>query len=346
LAKKFSLPTSFRLKKKVINHLELERATPRSHGFHPSGLPRMCPVKFAIYDRAYHDLASSDPATIQAAMEMIRKILDTPHDGVSPNRIPSHITPDLLVGDEIHRGVQYYLGLRGVLWGRWECPWCRAMSGDGFMPTVTGLDVLGKPLRYPAPCVNCSGQNLREKQVKWVYVEPWIGDDIWGITGHADGILVVQYKGQTVVSILEIKSINENGYLSKYGGPLPKPDHLVQASQYVWCVREMHDWLSELRHIYFIYVNKNAVRDWKEYLIEADPGVVDQNRAKMYAVLESRQTRALPIAHRICQSPEDTMARGCPTVFECYGRNPSPINLFTSAADPITVPANAVDVPL
>lgn len=333
------LPTSFRLKKQVVSHNELMRKSPRSHGFHPSELPRLCAVKFAIYDQAHEDLASSDPATIQSAVAVMRRILDGVHDGVSPNRLPAHLDADLHVGDAIHTFVQYSLGLRGVLWGKWECPWCRSMTGDGFMPTVVGVDVGGEPINYPAPCKNCRGQNLREKQVCWTYVEPWIGDDKWGITGHADGILIVEYKGMTVVSILEIKSINSKGYLGHYGGPLPKEDHHIQASQYVACVRDLFDWTTDVSHVYYVYVNKDAVRDWKEFLVPADASVVATNQATMSVVLESRKSRQLPLAHRKCQSIDDVTARKCPVVFECFGRSPEPLSFFAP-------PPDAVDVPL
>jgi len=329
------LPTSFKLLKGVQAHFALQRRGPRKRGFHPSEMPYLCPVKFAIYDNALDDFASPDPVVLQRAFATVRKILDTIHD-VSPGKLPSKLIPDFHVGDAIHAGVQYWLGVRGLLWGKWECPWCHAVSVDGFMPRRLVSDINDDQMYDAAPCARCNGQNLREKTIKWRYVEPWSGNKEWGLEGNCDGILVVKYQGRTIVAVLEIKSINENGYREKYNGPLPQEGHIKQASQYVWALSQEHGWLAELQHIYFIYVNKNAVRDWKEFLVQSDPLIMTELQAKMRAVIEAREQRTLPLAARSCPDITCKSARECPVVVECFGEEP-PVNIFAADFDPSTL---------
>jgi len=327
-----TLPTSLRLNKEVIAHLNALQKGPRSRGFHPSGLPKLCAMKYYLYEQAIRDFAHPEPARIQEAMRRVRAILDTVHDGVSPNRLPSRLEPDFHVGDAIHEFVQWSLGLRGYLWGRWMCPHCRAVTGWGTMPRVNVSDIGGNQIAAAAPCNNCRGRNRSHKTIHWRYVEPWAGDKEWDQEGHTDGLFIKPYKGAHVKAVLEIKSINENGYLGKYGDPLPKPEHIVQASQYVWAARTVYPELfGDLEHIYFIYVNKNAVRDWKEFLVPADRAVMAEMQEKMTTVTTALATSQPPEHARACSSIETKQARTCPMVEECYGQKP-PANFFDPAS--------------
>lgn len=329
--KALDLPTTFRIKREVQAHLASLVRGPRSRGFHPSEMPRLCPVKFWYYDQALEDLASPDSVKVAAAFDTIRVILNTEHDGVSPNRIPARLDMDLFIGSEIHRMVQFVLGLRGYLWGGWECVWCHAQTDVGFMPTVETLDVNSKPIQTAAPCTSCKGQNLRENLVRWNYVEPFAGSLAWWQDGHTDGLLIKPYKGETVRAVVEIKSINENGYYEKYGGPLPKVEHVQQASQYVFNVRQLHPSFADVNHVYFVYVNKNALRDWKEFLVEADPNIIARMQHKMQQVLTAKQKGEAPTHARLCESIDNVHARSCPIVEPCFGCKP-PANFFDSGS--------------
>lgn len=322
------LPTSLRLNKEVIAHLNALQKGPRKRGFHPSGLPRLCAVKHYLYEEAIQNFAHNDPAVIQEAMRRVRAILDTVHDGVSPNRLPSRLEPDFHVGDAIHEFVQWSLGLRGYLWGRWQCPNCKAITGWGTMPRVSVSDIGGNHIAVAAPCVRCRGRNRSHKTIHWLYVEPWAGDKDWDQEGHTDGLMLKPHRGANIKAVLEIKSINENGYKGKYGDPLPKPDHVRQASQYVWAARTIYpDLFSDLEHIYFIYVNKNAVRDWKEFLVPADPTIMAEMQAKMQTVIDAKAKGEPPLHARACPSINHKQARDCPMVRECFGEDP-PANFF------------------
>jgi hypothetical protein len=323
-----ALPTSLRLNKEVIAHFNALQKGPRKRGFHPSGLPKLCPVKHYLYEEAIQNFASPDPVVIQEAMRRVRAILDTVHDGVSPNRLPSRLEPDFHVGDAIHEFLQWSLGLRGYLWGKWECPHCRAVTGWGTMPRTNVCDVGGNNIAIAAPCQNCQGRNRGHKTIHWRYVEPWAGDREWGQEGHTDGLMIKPHRGNDIKAILEIKSINENGYKGRYGDPLPRQDHIEQASQYAWAARTVYPELfSDLEHVYFIYVNKNAVREWKEFLVPADRTVMDRMQEKMRTVIEAHEKGQPPIHARACPTIQHKQARTCPMVEECFGEKP-PANFF------------------
>jgi hypothetical protein len=283
-------------------------------------------MKYHIYDRAIENFASSDPSVLAESMRIVRTILDTEHD-ISPGGRPAHLEPDFEEGSAIHRYQQFRYGERGYLWGVWECPHCAARTESGFMPRVTTHDKQGRDTKVAAPCPACAGRNYLHEHgaVRWFYVEPFLGLPEWTLGGHADGILLRRQDDHYLPAILEVKSINENGYHGKYGEPLPKKDHVAQASQYVYGARQHFPWLAELRHIYFVYVNKNAPRETKEFLVEADMSVVARLQATMSAVLAAR--RGQPAQLRICPGPDSVGAMKCPVIEQCFGCK-APVDLF------------------
>lgn len=326
------LPTTFNINKEILAQSRSVRVGPRARGFHPSEMPRMCGMKFAIYDRAMENFASPDPQVIREAMRIVRKILDSEHD-VAPGGRPAHLEADFEEGSAIHRYQQFRYGEQGYLWGRWECPHCGATTEPGFMPRVDTQDKSGKTIQVAAPCPSCRGQNYLHEhgQVRWIYVEPFLGLAEWSQGGHADGIWLMRREGYFLPAIFEVKSINENGYLGKYGEPLPKKDHIAQASQYVFAARQHFPWLRDLRHIYFIYVNKNAPRDTKEFLVEADMNIVGMLQQTMAGVLSLKRGAQPATNIRVCTSHESVQAIKCPVCYECWGKHP-PKNLFDPSA--------------
>jgi hypothetical protein len=293
-------------------------------------MARLCGQKFLIMDAAIEGLASRDPLVVHESFRVARLILDTEHD-VSPGGRPAHLEPDFEEGSAIHAYQQFRHGERGYLWGRWRCAHCSVMTEPGFMPRVTTRDKQGKPLQVAAPCPACRGQNYlyQYRQIRWFYEEPYVGLPEWTLAGHADGIYLVPRDGYIIPAILEIKSINENGFMGKYGEPLPKKDHIAQGSQYVFAARQHFPWLREIRHIYFVYVNKNAPRETKEFLVEADMGVVGNLQQTMAGVLAVKRKETPQINLRICASNEAVGATQCPVCFECWGKRP-PASIFDS----------------
>jgi len=327
-----SLPTTYRVNKEIVAHVKSKKNGPRSRGFHPSELYGLCPVKYYLYDQALDGFASPDPAVIRDSMKVVRSVLDTEHDGVRPGRAPMHLVADFHGGDAIHEWQQYHYGERGYLWGRWKCPHCSSIA-TGFMPRMVVQNIHGHDQMVGAYCQSCKGGNYlsRYRQIKWLYIEPWLGLKEWEIDGHCDGIFLKPYKGRLLPFIFEIKSINENGYMGRYGDPLPRVEHVAQASQYVWAARQTFPWLRDLRHVYFCYVNKNAQRDTKEFAIAADMQVVERMTNNMRIVLDAKRAGAPPtVRHSNCTGIESKTARDCPLVERCYGRKP-PANLFDPA---------------
>ena len=323
------LPTSFRVNTEVKAFLKLTQKVPRSRGFHPSGLSRLCIMKHWIYETSINNFAHHDPAVIQEAMRTVRTILDTEHDA-KPGRAPTHLQADFHGGDSIHEYQQFRFGERGYLWGRWKCPHCRVTTEPGFMPRMQGRDRNGKPMMVAAYCPACRGGNYaaRYRQVKWKYVEPFVGLPEWDLGGNTDGILLYPYRNVVVPAIFEIKSINEGGYYGRYGEPLPRADHIAQASNYVWSARQTYPFLRDMRHIYFIYVNKNAQRDAKEFLVPVDMGVVQKMTDTMRVSLEAKRGSGPPVHARRCPAIESIDATKCPVVEKCWGRKP-PANFFS-----------------
>jgi len=328
------LPAAFNINLQVKARNKARSRAPRSRGFHPSELFGMCPVKYYLYDSSIENLASPDPKVIASAVDIIKRVLDTVHDGVRPGRVPQKMLADFHVGDAIHEWTQFSFGEAGFLWGIWKCPHCAATTEPGFMPRMKIIDRNGNEMMVAAYCSACKGGNhlSEHRQVKWRYVEPWMGLPEWELDGHCDGILLIPFKGRLVPFILEIKSINSNGYMGRYGDPLPLPAHVQQASQYVWAARQSYSWLAELAHVYFVYVNKDAVRDNKEFAISADMDVVDKMVSNMRTVIEAKAKDEIPVHARHCKDIESKVATTCPVVEECFGRKP-PANLFAKDFD-------------
>jgi len=170
----------------------------------------------------------------------------------------------------------------------------------------------GKPIIHAAPCVRCKGRNLREA-IPWHYKEFSVRHAHYGIVGHYDGDVRVTRGDQTWRCLLEIKSINENGYLEKYC-TLPKPENLMQASVYAW--------LAGFSWIMFIYVDKNALHKWREIIVPVDTEAVADAVGKLEAIKWYRENRQLPLAARVCEDIQCKRARGCPVVETCWGAAP------------------------
>ena len=326
------LPTSFRVNTEIKAFLSQLSKGPRSRGFHPSELARLCGMKFHIYDQAIEGFASTDPEVIVRSLDVVRRVLDTEHD-VAPGRAPTHLMADFHAGDQIHLYQQFRYGERGYLWGRWECPACESVTdAPGLMPRVMVPDRNGSPIKVAARCPACRGKNYLRKygQVRWRYVEPWMGLPEWELDGHCDGIVLFPRKDYVVPALMEIKSINEGGYFGRYGEPLPREDHIKQASQYVFSAQQTYPFLRDVKHIYFVYVNKNAQRDTKEFLVPADMGVVRDMQVTMSALLTAKRTAQRPEHTRKCQSVCAQDAIKCPVIEECFGEKP-PVNFFSES---------------
>ena len=308
-------PRKFGLAKEVKSYYNIKPIPPRRHGVHPSSLPTLCPVKFTLYEWVREAMGSADPTEAAQALALFQKINNDPVHGVSPGgRFKGELLQEFRIGSDAHRNVQFDLGVTGKLWGKWRCPRCRWTSTEGWMPRAWYPAKGGGQVLDAAPCVACKGRNKRE-DVPWLYVEPGVTHWGYGIIGHYDGDLRVTRGDQFWRMLLEIKSINEAGYLEKYGA-LPKPEHVLQASVYAW--------LGGFSWICFIYVCKNQVHKWKEIIVPVDTEAISEVVGKLEAIKWARENRQLPIAARVCEDIRCKRARGCPLVYQCWGEEPPP----------------------
>jgi hypothetical protein len=308
-------PQALGLNKRFRSYLDLRRERPRSGGYHPSDTERFCPVLEHFSGQADDDLVSGDPARVAPAFKFKQDILES-------RRFHAGLKMEFIVGDAIHDIVKYGLGILGMLWGVWECPHCRSQMPEGFMPRITVLDVEGRPMPDAAPCMSCHARNYRY-DMPWSYVEPAIGDTTlarelgleFGVRGNMDGDLRFYWNGRWYRYVLEVKSINSAGFTGKRG-PLPKPEHISQASLYAYC--------KGISHVMFVYVCKDAVSEWKEIVAPMNMDAIVAAHGKIRAVLEGRRTGQPPLGARICNDIREERAQKCPAVEKCFGRKPAP----------------------
>jgi hypothetical protein len=299
-------PDSFRLSAQVKAWLGARTGRPRDWGFHPSEMKVMCPVFHYFMEEARRDLTGADPQVVAAAYATLRKAIDARVREFNPG-----VQMELREGDYIHDDVRYYLGMLGHLLGRWRCSFCHATTKNDLeqMPRIEVPDLEGRPTWDAAPCPRCVGRNLRD-DIAWYYIEPYIKLDDWEIDGHVDGILRMPVKGTYHTLVLEIKSINEAGFQQKYG-VIPKPEHIEQASLYAWA------W--GVSHVMFIYVNKNQVQHWKEFVVRRDEASILDAQNKILAVKEGRRLKMAPVTARACNDIREPRAAACPFVEKCFG---------------------------
>lgn len=303
-----NVPQALGLSKLVAAYLERRPERPRSPGMHPSESAYMCPVLERFVDLANDDLCSGEPAKIEGALAFRRAVLES-------KRFSAGLKLEFLVGSAIHElVVQYHLGVLGYLWGVWACPHCGSKTEPGFMPRAIIADVRGQPMYDGAPCTVCWGRNFRH-DAPWRYVEPSMGDTALavelGISGNMDGDLRFFRDNRWFRYILEVKSINSAGFSGKRGFPLPKPEHVLQASIYAY--------LKGVQWVHFIYVCKDQVSEWKEIVVPADLEAVSRYKDRIDAVLKARAAGQLPLHARVCSDPRDERARKCPAVTACFG---------------------------
>ncbi len=333
------VPTSLGLAKQVRHYFKTRPQRARSAGNHPSSVSKTdyCPVLSYYVNDADDDLTSTDPARIERGFAFKQAWLKTK----KPKRAGT-LRQEFVIGDAIHELVQFGLGVTGRLRGLWMCQWCRATTtAVDFMPRTQIPDDDGKPMLDAAPCRNCSGRNMRH-DISWLYVEPGIA---WTrianeleMDGHMDGDLWEHREGYWYRYVLEIKSINEWGYCegknpqwedlavqSGWTPPadyrpalpsdrriLPNKEHITQATIYAAC--------HGITHIVFIYVNKNQVSQWKEYVVPIDPAALTAAAGRIQAVQQARLNATGPPLHaRVCYDVRDETARRCPAVERCFG---------------------------
>ena len=304
-----TVPAALGLNKLVKAHLALEAGKPRTHGIHPSSMTDFCPVQYWYLHQTRLTIATSDdPIAIVTAFETLRK-----HSNLNLHRYSTGVQYEFPFGDFLHIMVQYNYGLIGVLWGEWQCAFCRIRTPEGFMPRVMRPDINGAPLPYPAPCQSCDGKNVFShypwSDYPWLYVEPEIKLSAWQVLGHVDGDIRVCINGVWHYFILEIKSAHKE----KFGGrlvALPERTHVVQASMYAW--------VKGYTHILFVYVNKDQPNQTKEFISPLCAETIETVKKKIATAVAALDLPQPPLHARVCASDQVKQADGCVFRGPCF----------------------------
>lgn len=283
---------------------------PRHHDdyFHASQIKSMCPVLEYWHRTWLKDLKRARGKN----RERLKKLV---HACLYANKPKGSLQAIFDTGTVIHKQIQFYYGVSGLLKGAWQCPMCgHIVKGKDpiQMPRVAVASATGYKIHDFDLCPKC-GKNDRTWP-HWEYVEPFALDKAERIAGSTDGFLDYPFDGSVYEGILEVKSINQNGYEEKYGDPLPQPEHVFQASIY------MH--LFGRAWALILYFNKNK-SEVKEFIVPKNPAAWDFAVKRSRAVLQSLKRGKPPSEDwRTCRKIKDPAARTCPAAVECWGEEP------------------------
>jgi hypothetical protein len=184
-------------------------------------------------------------------------------------------------GHAIHHKWQNWFKEMKVLYGRFECLYCRV--------SVTGIS--------PA-CSQCGREDLME------YKEVTLIDDELRIAGHTDGWI----KGIGNDCLIEIKSVglgtlryeapellyNADGDLVKAFGNIKRPfrSHLLQGQMYLELAKRMFKDEAP-NEIVFLYELK-ADQSYKEFVVKADYEIVDRIFFKAEKLMKAINAKEMP----------------------------------------------------
>jgi|GEM_PF-1713646 len=278
--------------------------------FHASQIRRMCPI-FEYWNRTW--LKQMKKARGKNREKLQKKV----HACLYADRPKASLQSIFDLGTVLHTKIQYYYGVIGLLVGTWRCPICGHVEGDPDekpikMPREAVISASGHKIYDFAICPKCKKNH--KTWPHWEYVEPFAIDVSDRIAGSTDGFIDYRYDGKLYQGILEVKSINENGFNEKYGEPLPKADHVFQASIY------MHLFGREWALILYYNKNKSQV---KEFLVPKDPNAWTYSVRRSRATTQALKKQKPPSDDwRTCQKIKDPAARSCPAAFECWGEHP------------------------
>jgi len=301
----------------VLSQVKMDKAIALHFDATP---PNISPDKIRPYRAS--GMANFCPVESAFVIEAIRnKEWDTVVKWNKRKVLPGKVIQIVDTGTVVHKQLQYYAGLLGkVKEGQWRCPACGFLTHrEVTMPTIsiedndTGLD-----LTYPAPCPRCKGKNLAEFP-SWLYEELTLIEKAKGVPeillvkGHCDGKWKVRVRvGEEMVwvtVIVDFKTINKNGFDEKYGGGLPKTDHIPQMQTYLN--------LADVEIGVLIYYCKDTSAH-KYYLVYRDKTYWAEIIAKVnWARSGDMSDKA---KYRVCSNVGHPRARGCFFIEHCWGK--------------------------
>lgn len=216
----------------------------------------------------------------------------------------------MAIGSGIHQTIQELVSVQKSslkLVGYWKCsnPKCGAVINNRIM----GIDE-AKKLR-PCSCFN----HLKYEEVAFE-------DPVIRMSGHADGILVMDYMDQKIVILLELKT-TDTTKLDNYNKPFST--HILQAHQYIGMMRDSG---LKINHILVLYVGREPVRNGNFLKMRLFLGTADENLILIQKWLIETANHSVinnfePLG--LCKGPDDSKKFDQVCVFQthCF-RNGSP----------------------
>lgn len=241
----------------------------RAPGYHPSQMERFCP-RADVLGRVF------------------------PKPDYDP------ITPELQTtfdwGTAWHWLAQnHHYGPMGILWGTWRCASC-AREVEGFMPD---------------PCGECHGETYKGVPLDglggwWEYQEPALYNAEYDVIGKCDGILIPSKRPGGTRMLLEIKTINENGFKRLRA---PVSYHLFQISIYLW--------LAGVDKVWMAYYSKGPKQERpKVFRASRDDSVIEDVKGRI--TMHRRALETGQLCGGVCRTDRDSMAIKCPWRTECF----------------------------
>lgn len=184
----------------------------------------------------------------------------------------------------------------GAMVGEWKCYNCGKKFGG--MGKKKGF-YLSRMIPKPAECSKC-------KCLKLTYVEQFLTDVEYGITGHPDGFINIP--GRAGTGVIEAKSIGGKGAweIKK----VPKFEHVIQVQLYLW--------MTNLPWACILYWDKGTfgLNGITEYFIERDEATIEAIKENLKLIWNGIDGGPLP--ERICSSLMAPRAVTCALRNQCF----------------------------
>lgn len=210
------------------------------------------------------------------------------------------------VGTALHSWTQNrYLGLMGILWGKWECLRCGSVKW-GFMPKE---------------CDNCLAKAIEHGETIITYKEVPIHGKLEGcdgaLEGRSDGLVILNNEW----FVFEFKTINSNGF-NFLRTAMKK--HVQQGRIYIEAIRR--NMIRGLppgiscpypKGIIFLYFCKDT-SEYKEFLISHDEESSIRELKRPQIIEQALREKALPPRHEDCTQRSKGKAKNCACSKLCF----------------------------
>jgi hypothetical protein len=206
-------------------------------------------------------------------------------------------------GHAIHQLVQKWLGVAKLMYGKWQCPKCKALYPEG----CTEKDNIGT--LGPVIC-KCS-----EPVIYCDYVEfnPHDIPKTANYDGHVDGIALIHNK----YIVLEIKT-TDTGKVSKRRQHGPDPKHELQAQSYRYVMPKFLDIPENMWHNFVLiwYFDRADPRNHATLCMPYDYENFEEEIRKFITLKKHLAKKQYCLIDGICKSVNDN--KYCPYHALCF----------------------------